>query len=82
MKDILGTGTATLFLISEKFCSLLKDADLTGWQTFEVKVLDKKGIEVPGYYGLSITVPSRCNLNKLIYWNIKRCSIYNTINSE
>jgi hypothetical protein len=56
--DLLNTGTVSLYLVSEKLKILLEKNGLTGWKTFEIKVLDKKGIEVNGYYGFTVT--GRC----------------------
>jgi hypothetical protein len=58
LQDILDTGWPSLYLISDKMKTILEDSDLTGWETFAVKVLDKKGQEIQGYHGLSIT--GRC----------------------
>jgi hypothetical protein len=56
--DILDTGTATLYLISNKMKITLEENKLTGWKTFPIKLQDKKGNEITGYYGFSIT--GRC----------------------
>ncbi|MEM0941183.1 MAG: DUF1629 domain-containing protein [Bacteroidota bacterium] len=58
LQDVLDTGWASLYLISDKMKAVLEDNSLTGWKTFAVKVLDKKGQEIKGYHGLSIT--GRC----------------------
>ncbi|GHU69179.1 hypothetical protein FACS189413_07610 [Bacteroidia bacterium] len=58
LDDIIRTGHAVLFLISDKMKAVLEENALTGWKTFAVKVLDKKGQEIQGYHGLSIT--GRC----------------------
>lgn len=58
IQDFLDTGWPSLFLISDKLKVALEENSLTGWKTFDVKVLDKKGQEVLGYNGLSIT--GRC----------------------
>lgn len=59
LQDILDTGWASLYLISDKMKAVLEENALTGWKTFAVKVLDKKGQEIQeGYHGLSIT--GRC----------------------
>lgn len=58
LEDVLDTGWPSLFLISDKMKATLERNALTGWQTFEVKVLDKKGQEIQDYHGLSIT--GRC----------------------
>ena len=56
--DILDTGTATLFLISDFLRDVLEEHSFSGWETFPVRVLNKKGEEVTGYHGFSIT--GRC----------------------
>lgn len=58
LDDLIRTGTAILYLLSEKMKLVLEGSHLTGWEKFPVKILDKKDIEIPGYYGLSIT--GRC----------------------
>ena len=57
--DILGTGWCGLYLISDRMKKALKENHLTGWKTYPVKVYDKKGNEVFGYNGFSIT--GRCS---------------------
>ena len=57
--DVVNTGWPSLYLISERMKNLLEENNLTGWQTFPVKVLDKKDNEITGYYGFSVT--GRCN---------------------
>jgi hypothetical protein len=73
LKDVLSTGTATLFLISDNLRNLLENHNLTGWKTFSVTLLNKNGIEILGYHGLSIV--GRCGpidytKSKIIYKNI------------
>ena len=58
LEDVLDTGWPSLFLISDKMKAVLEENALTGWKTFGVKVLDKKGQEIQGYHGLSVT--GRC----------------------
>jgi hypothetical protein len=58
LHDILDTGWASLYLISDKMKAVLEENSLTGWKTFDVKVMDKKGQQICGYRGLSIT--GRC----------------------
>ena len=58
LQDMLGTGWAGFYLISDNMKTVLEDNNLTGWKTFAVKVLTKKGEEIEGYHGLSIT--GRC----------------------
>ncbi len=65
LEDILDTGTAILFLISDKMKTILEDNKITGWKIFPIRVYDKGENEVEGYHGLSIT--GRCgpvNYNK------------------
>ena len=56
--DILDTGPASLYLISNKFKKVLIDHEFTGWKVFDVEVFDKRGQQVFGYTGLSVT--GRC----------------------
>ena len=53
--DVLGIGYATLYLISDRFREVLEKNDFTGWKCFPVKIFTKKGEEVPGYQGFSVT---------------------------
>ena len=53
--DMLDTGFVSLFLISDKMLRVLEENKITGWETYPVKVYDKKGNEVEGYHGFSIT---------------------------
>jgi len=55
LEDMLDTGTVALHLISKKFRELLEQTGLTGWKTFEIKIVGKSGIELNDYYGLTIT---------------------------
>jgi hypothetical protein len=58
LDDILGTGTAILYLISDRMVEILDKKKLTGWKIFDIKLLDKKDNEIKGYNGFSIT--GRC----------------------
>ena len=53
--DLLDTGCAGLFLISDKLKTVLEENHLTGWKTFPVEINDKNENPILGYYGLSIT---------------------------
>lgn len=55
LKDMLGTGHPSLYLISDKMKSELKINFMTGWNTFPVELLDRDDRRIDGYYGLSIT---------------------------
>ena len=57
-EDVLDTGWVGLFLISNNLRDVLVENGFTGWKTFAVKLLDKYGNEIQGYFGLSIT--GRC----------------------
>lgn len=58
LHDMLDTGYVSLYLISEKMKNIFEENNLMGWQTFPIIVLDKKGKEVKGYHGFSVT--GRC----------------------
>jgi hypothetical protein len=55
LTDILDTGHAGLFLISNRMKKILEDDQLTGWKTFSIKLYDKKENEILGYHGFSVT---------------------------
>src|SRR5262245_11871693 len=52
--DILDTGCAGLFLISENLKKILENNRFTGWKTYPIKLYDKKNNEVSGYHGFSV----------------------------
>jgi hypothetical protein len=54
LQDILDTGYAALYLISDRMKSVLEDEGLTGWKTYPVQVFDKHDMEISGYHGFSI----------------------------
>jgi len=56
--DILDTGWPSLYLISDHLKNTLETNKLTGWKSYPARVYDKKGVEVMGYNGFSIT--GRC----------------------
>ncbi len=58
LADILGTGHASLYLVSDRMKSILEDHQITGWKTFPIKLYDKKKNEILGYSGFSVT--GRC----------------------
>ena len=57
-RDIIGTGDAALFLVSERFVAVLRGQQFTGWSTFVVLITRKDGSRVEGYYGFTVT--GRC----------------------
>jgi hypothetical protein len=54
MHDVLDTGHAGLYLISDHMKSILEDEGMTGWKIFPVRLLDKKDNELDGYQGFSV----------------------------
>ncbi len=56
--DFIASTYAILDMISDKFLNVLKENKFTGWDTYPVKILDKKGFEIKGYRGL--IVPGKC----------------------
>jgi hypothetical protein len=58
LEDVLDTGWVNLYLISDRMKTVLEENALTGWKIFVVQVMDRKGREIQGYHGLSIT--GRC----------------------
>ena len=53
--DILDTGWTSLYLISDRLRSTLEQSDLSGWKSFPIEIIGERGIEIKGYFGLSIT---------------------------
>lgn len=47
--------TDNCFLISERTKKTFEDFNLTGWKTYPIKLYDKKGNLINGYYGFAIT---------------------------
>lgn len=54
LTDILDTGLAGLYLISDYLKTILKDNNFTGWRVYPIKLYDKKGNEINGYHGFSV----------------------------
>lgn len=57
--DILGTGHAGFYLISNRMKTILEENNLTGWKVFPIKLYDKKNNEIIGYHGFSAA--GRCS---------------------
>lgn len=53
--DILYTGYAGFYLISEKLQHILEINQLSGWQPFPIKLYDEKNNLINGYCGFSVT---------------------------
>lgn len=58
--DLIGTGHAGLYLLSEKVFSVLEQNAFTGWANYTVEVYNRYGREVTGYSGLVVT--GRCGV--------------------
>lgn len=54
LRDVLYCGTS-LYLISDRFRSILNESGLTGWKSYPILLYDKKGGRIDGYNGFSIT---------------------------
>jgi len=57
-RDILGTGHAALFLVSDSFVAVLRAQHSIGWTTFPVEIRTKAGRTLGGYQGFGVT--GRC----------------------
>ncbi len=54
MRDVLNPGSIHLPLISDRLKNLLEESGITGWQSYQIELYDKKGNRVYGYNGFSI----------------------------
>jgi len=57
-RDILGSGHAALFLVSDKFVEVLQEQQFTGWRTYSVVVHATDTRRVGDYRGFAVT--ARC----------------------
>jgi hypothetical protein len=57
--DVIWTLLGLPLIVSSKFIDLLRDAQFTGWDTYDVRVTAKDGRAVSGFYGLALT--GRCD---------------------
>jgi hypothetical protein len=53
--DILNTGWTDLYLISDNLKKRLVEKHFTGWSTYPIILQDKKGNQIEGYHGFSVT---------------------------
>lgn len=54
-RDVLDTDdVVSNLLISNNLKNVLEQGHVTGWQTYPIKLYDKKGVEVDGYNGFSV----------------------------
>lgn len=54
-EDMLDTGYPPLQLISNKMKTVLEENELTGWKTYPIRIFKKRGEEIFGYHGFSVT---------------------------
>ena len=52
--DFIGTGFATVYLVSQRVVDLLEEHSLTGWRTFKVSVTDRQKKPISGIHGLQV----------------------------
>lgn len=57
-QDVLDTEHPSLYLISDKFKTVLEENFLTGWQIYPIKFHGLNGQEISGYHGFSVV--GRC----------------------
>jgi hypothetical protein len=53
--DILRTGLPPLICVSQKVINLLEGNHFTGWATYPVEVSDRKGNNLPDFFGFAVT---------------------------
>lgn len=53
--DILTAGVTSQFLISKRLEKILSENSITGWKTYPIFLIDKKGNKIDGYSGFSVT---------------------------
>jgi hypothetical protein len=58
-RDLVMGASVELLLISDHVQSILADGQFTGWSTYPVRLLDRRGADVAGYHGLVITGRSK-----------------------
>ena len=56
--DVLAPSSASMYIVSNKFINLMEEKEIVGWSKYPIKIFDKKGNEVFGYNGFSVT--GRC----------------------
>jgi hypothetical protein len=54
-KDFVGTGDVGIDLLSSRTIGVLKENGFSGWNSYPVKLLNKKGRLIPGYHGFAVT---------------------------
>jgi len=54
-RDLVATSLAVPYLVSPAFVSVLREAKITGWDTYPVDARGKDGVALDGYVGLIVT---------------------------
>lgn len=55
LRDVMDMTCLYCYLISQRLKDILTANGVAGWKTYPVRVFDNKDIEIPGYYGFSVT---------------------------
>lgn len=55
LHDLIGTGYASIKLLSSRAVDVLRQSRFSGWQTFDVEVRLADGPEIHDYHGLAVT---------------------------
>jgi len=57
-KDLVGTGLVDIRLFSNRTIELLRARQYTGWKTYPVELVDRRGERISGYQGFAVV--GRC----------------------
>lgn len=52
---MLWSGTTQVRIVSERFVEVLENERASGWRTYPLVLLDRKGVKITGYCGLAVT---------------------------
>lgn len=55
--DVLWSTSGLCFFFSDRLVTLLYENNVSGWNTYEVELYDKRGNRLEGYHGIAITGP-------------------------
>src|SRR6218665_2702326 len=58
LNDVIDTGWAGLYLISNKMLTILEENNVSGFKAYPSLIIDKLGNPIKGYHGFSVT--GRC----------------------
>ncbi len=72
-RDVLDNRSIDGYLISDRMKRILEENNVTGWKTYPIVMYDKRGNEIKGYHGFSVT--GRCGGEFHYLYDIKstRC---------